>query len=481
VRYRLFTVTFIGLALSTLLGALAMAAVLSLNLTRGFNDYLAARDREFVERAADILIAAARTHLAERQPNQPPPDLASLLRDPRLDLPPFRADQGKPPEMFPGQQAHLPPPELVITRLIVMDARGRRLAGPFLPPARLMPANIIRRDLVVDGEMLGTLLVLPRGPVPSGVDTNFLHSQHRRAALLVLLLGLFSLLPATLIARRGSGLVRNIRSATGAISRGDYDIRVAPSRIREIGSISDNINDMARSLSRLEATRRRMLAEISHELRTPLAAMRGEIDALVDGVRPLRPQAMVSLQEDVMQLGQLVDDLHLLALADLAALPCRFDTVEVLALCRAAMGRIAPQAERAGIDMVLNTPKLDELAARWDAARMRQLFGNLLGNSLAYTSAPGRVEMTLALRDQKIMILVDDSPPGVPVDQRAHLFEPLFRGDPARSRATGGSGLGLSISTAIVQAHGGTIDAAESPLGGLRIAITLPLDPEHRA
>ncbi|MBX3684628.1 MAG: hypothetical protein KF909_00725 [Rhodocyclaceae bacterium] len=114
------------------------------------------------------------------------------------------------------------------------------------------------------------------------------------------------------------------------------------------------------------------------------------------------------------------------------------------------------------------------LPVRWDRARIEQLLGNLLENSLRYTDAPGRIAVTLERQGQRIFIDIADSAPGVPAADLRRLFEPLNRAELARSRHQGGSGLGLAIRKAIVRSHGGRIEAACSSLGGLRLRIELP-------
>jgi two-component system sensor histidine kinase BaeS len=117
--------------------------------------------------------------------------------------------------------------------------------------------------------------------------------------------------------------------------------------------------------------------------------------------------------------------------------------------------------------------------AHWDPQRIDQLLSNLLENSLRYTDAPGRVAVHLAAGGPgNVTLRIEDSAPGVPEADHAHLFEPLYRADASRSRRLGGSGLGLAICRAIVRSHGGQIEAGSSPLGGLRVVVTLPLHAE---
>jgi two-component system sensor histidine kinase BaeS len=214
---------------------------------------------------------------------------------------------------------------------------------------------------------------------------------------------------------------------------------------------------------------------MSHELRTPLTVLRGEIDALIDGVIALTPQAMLSLREEVLQLNALVDDLHLLAMSDLKALPCYFEEVDAVRLLEGIVQRFALRATQLGLTLTLDQKPEMPATVRWDAKRIEQLVGNLLDNSLRYTDAPGQVRVRLRSGDEnKVVIEVQDTAPGVSENDLLRIFVPLYRADAARGRSTGGSGLGLAICEQIAKAHRGVIRAEASALGGVLFQLQLP-------
>jgi two-component system, OmpR family, sensor histidine kinase BaeS len=224
----------------------------------------------------------------------------------------------------------------------------------------------------------------------------------------------------------------------------------------------------------MEGARRRWIADISHELRTPLASLRGEAEALLDGVRPLNRAAVISLHEDMLRLNALVDDLHLLAMADLQSLPCRLADTDAVDLVRDTVRRFESRALAAGLTLICDAMP-PHLIVLWDPARIEQLLSNLLENSLRYTDAPGRVEVALKAVGDEVQLSVADSAPGATAADLARLFEPLYRADEARGRHNGGSGLGLAICKAIAQAHGGRMAAQPATLGGLLITAVLPI------
>ena len=212
-------------------------------------------------------------------------------------------------------------------------------------------------------------------------------------------------------------------------------------------------------------------------MRTPLAAMTAEVDALADGVRPYSSDAISSLKEEASSLGRLVNDLHFLAVADLSAPSCTFTTLDPVTLCRDVVERFKGRADDAGLTLELDVQIQNPMTVTWDEGRIEQVLSNILTNSLRYTDAPGKVLVSMQETPIAIVLTFDDTPPGVGHDDLKQLFEPLFRVDETRDRATGGTGLGLSVAQSIVQMHRGSIAADTSPLGGLRLTVTLPKRP----
>ena len=309
---------------------------------------------------------------------------------------------------------------------------------------------------------------------------RFLRTQYTGIAAVAITLLLLSLAAAVWLARQWVRPLAAVQSATTRIARGELGVRVLIERNDEVGDVMRNVNMMAESLQRIEGARRQWLANLSHELRTPLARLRGEVEALVDGIRPRSAAAMISLREEVLRLGLLVDDLHLLAVADLNGLPCHFADADTAEVMQTAMARHVQSASEAGLMLRWAETTAAPIPVRWDTTRIEQLLGNVLQNSIRYTDAPGEIQLAWQVAHDRVHISIEDSTPGVAEADQQRIFEPLYRADPLRSRAKGGSGLGLAICKAIVEAHGGTISASASALGGLRVDIELPCDPSER-
>lgn len=483
--------------LSLLLVATALASVAAVaglvvwNLRAGFSDYLQVQDGEHLTR----LMEAAERDLSRR--SVMPTDWRPVLRD-WLDAARVSSGRGGPAEPLPEAEPpppreagadRRPPPE------VRRDPPGRRDPANFGPRVVVLSADgqtplAGRREMVnrpgqvravkVSGQTVVLLRLADRAGPVEGVDASFLRRQYVGLALVGGGVLLVALLLAWRVAVRWARPLAQAQEAARRIAAGEFEVRLPTPRdgagASEIAGLHGDINAMAASLSRLESSRQRWIAELSHELRTPLAVLRGEVEALVDGIRPLDKAAVVSLQDEVKRLSRLVEDFHLLATSELRALPCDFDEVAPAALLQAAVERVLPRAQALGLAVESAVPAVLP-AARWDAGRISQLLANLLENSLRYTHAPGRVKLSARAVGPTVEVRLEDTPPGVPAADLERLFDPLYRVDPSRSRAFGGSGLGLAIARAIAQAHGGQLRAEPAALGGLAVVLTLPVRP----
>lgn len=220
--------------------------------------------------------------------------------------------------------------------------------------------------------------------------------------------------------------------------------------------------------------RRDLMADISHELRTPLAVLRGELEAIQDGVRRFTPESIPSLQAEVATLTKLVDDLHQLSMSDEGRWPTR-KPHWISSPCwkwRRALFRERFASRQLSIQVSLP----EQAMIFGDRDRLMQLFNNLLENSLRYTDSGGSLHITARRSGRMLVIDFADSAPGVSDEQLARLCERFYRAEGSRNRASGGSGLGLAICLNIVAAHGGTLRADHSPFGGVSIKVELPLE-----
>ena len=193
------------------------------------------------------------------------------------------------------------------------------------------------------------------------------------------------------------------------------------------------------------------------------------------GFRPLDGNAVQSLSAEVKRLRLLIDDLHQLAQSDSGALTFERTSVDVVALLNETIDRFHDRMSASQLSLHYNVKATPPVLG--DTDRLRQLLDNLMENSLRYTDPGGTVRLATAVVDDHVRIVVEDSAPGVPDEALSKLFDRLYRVDQSRNRETGASGLGLAICDSIVKAHGGTIGAAHSTLGGLTVNVDLPIGP----
>ncbi|MEZ4483317.1 MAG: ATP-binding protein [Syntrophotaleaceae bacterium] len=272
-------------------------------------------------------------------------------------------------------------------------------------------------------------------------------------------------------------LVRRITSlaaATHLLTAGKYDTRVPAGTSDELDQLAHDFNSLAQALERNQQLRRQWVADIAHELRTPLAVLRGEIEALQDGVRPRSAASLAMLHDEIMHLNRLVEDLYQLSLADINALSYCKESTDLGETLRQAIEPFRGEFTERGIELNCAIPA-STIFILGDKARLHQLFSNLLENSLRYTDSGGELKVRATKTPAQVTIDFEDTAPGVPGDKVRHLFDRLFRVEGSRSRRTGGAGLGLALCKTIVEAHDGTITARPSPLGGLWVEIVLPL------
>jgi len=356
-------------------------------------------------------------------------------------------------------------------RLMLLDAAGKILFG-----RSDMLKDTLRFPLRLDGERIGALALMPGPFVPETGELQFRKRQSTALAVIALGMILLSAAFAFPLSERLSRPVLSFRDTARRLAAGDFGARVPTTGGDELGRLGRDINTLAETLERNEQARRRWVADISHELRTPLAVLRAEIEALQDGVRPLDRAAVDSLHGDVLRMGRLVDDLYEVSMTDLGALSyhkSEIDPVEVLEEdLDAFRGRFAA----AGLNFRLENRLSGPTRLKADEHRLSQLFRNLLRNSIQYTDKDGELTVTLAREGGDLIVDFRDTAPGVPRESLPHLFERLYRVEVSRSRDKGGAGLGLAICRNIVEAHGGSIEAAPSPQGGLWIRMRFPVE-----
>ncbi|NJM05552.1 HAMP domain-containing protein [Candidatus Gracilibacteria bacterium] len=336
----------------------------------------------------------------------------------------------------------------------------------------------------VGGQQVGTLMV----SFQSGMFDESWREGERRIfqGVLSAMLGLAAILfgLATLFAGRISTPLRRITAAAQRLSAGDMQVRVPRHMVREIDELSGTFNRMADALVSADQQRRQLTADVAHELRTPLSIIKGRLEGIQDGIYTADDEQIDGLLDEVALLERLIEDLRLLALAEAGQLPLFPEPVDAARLLADTRRSFAQQAEERGVQLVLTvSAPLPDLTA--DPQRLAQVLGNLVSNALRYTSAGGAVTLRATAVTQvvpgreeapAVEFAVSDTGKGIATADLPHIFDRFWRADRARTRSSGGAGLGLAITRRIVEAHHGQI-WAESEIGkGTTISFVIPAE-----
>jgi two-component system, OmpR family, sensor histidine kinase BaeS len=331
------------------------------------------------------------------------------------------------------------------------------------------------RDVTItaDGEVVGTAAVaLPQaGLLPS--DVAFRSAINRALLLAGGLAGAIAIGVGLVLARRATAPARELTDAARAFAAGDRGRRVQLDRSDEFGQMAAAFDRMAETVEEEDRLRRTFAADVAHELRTPLMILRGEIEALEDGIVAASPQALASLREETIRLGRLVDDLETLARADAAGFTLEHRPVVLADVVAEAVAGYAPALETRAVTIDVRADTDARLLG--DHSRLVQVVTNLLGNAAAHTPDGGRIEVTVTSQPDAVVLEVADTGTGIPPDELPHVFERFFRG---RGALPGGSGIGLTVVHDLVDAHGGEVTANNDAAGGARFTVRLPLVAE---
>jgi two-component system sensor histidine kinase BaeS len=293
-----------------------------------------------------------------------------------------------------------------------------------------------------------------------------------------------ALILSAFISRRVVLPVQQMMAASQRVAAGHYDERVTvpgnldPREADELTQLALSFNRMASQLERTEAMRRDLIGNVAHELRTPLASIEGYMEALIDGVLPAETATFQQVRHEAERLERLVHDLQELSRVEASAFELSPRPTPVLRLVETVTARLGRQFAEKGVSLEIDVPS-GLPPVRADEDRIGQVLLNLVGNALQYTPAGGHVTVRARqpqqARDQ-VRLSVEDTGIGIPMEHLAHIFERFYRVDKSRSRAGGGSGIGLTITKRLVEAHGGQIEvASDGPGRGSTFRFTLPV------
>ncbi len=346
-------------------------------------------------------------------------------------------------------------------------------------------------QMMMGGDGQGAMMG-PNGPGPNGMMGGRGPTLLQQAALdrvnqAVLIGGLIALAAALVVGffifRAITHPIDQLTRAAQQLAQGDLSARVIvgdeTTRLGsdEISELGAAFNLMAGNLQQSEQVRRDMTADIAHELRTPLAVMRGNLEAMLDGVYPFDAEHLTPVLNQVNLLTRLVEDLRTLALAEAGQLPLAKRSTDLVALLQSVLTSFEAQAAAQQVtlhaEIAPNLPVIE-----FDPDRMQQTIGILISNALRYTPPQGSITVAARTDWAGVTIEVADTGSGIALEDLPHVFDRFYRADKSRARESGGSGLGLAIAKSLVEAHGGSITAHSEMGRGTRFNVMLPVNDQ---
>lgn len=281
-----------------------------------------------------------------------------------------------------------------------------------------------------------------------------------------------------MIAGKITSPISGVITATRKISEGDYNVRVdAGPKVQEIYELSDAVNTMAGTLKEQEYLRKQMTADIAHELRTPVTNISSYMEMMIEDIMEPTRDRLKSCYDELLRLSGLITDLERLETAESNEIILEKEDINLYALSESILQGFNTRLNDKNITSKLEG---DEVHVFADKGRIGQVLSNLLSNAVKYTDVNGSINVLVKKDVDKAVLVVEDTGIGIAKEDQMRVFERFYRTDKSRTRKTGGAGIGLTITKAIVQAHGGTIHCESEPGEGSRFIVKLPVIDDNK-
>ena len=323
-----------------------------------------------------------------------------------------------------------------------------------------------------EGRIAGLLYLLPAPHAAVSPNRDFAAAANRWLAGAAVVAGLGALFLIAALSRRLLGPIESLTDAARKMEEGQRAVRVPVASRDELGELARSFNSMADAIARQEELRRNLVSDVAHELRTPLTNIRGQLEALQDGLSAPDRRTIDSLHEDARLLERLVDDLQDLALAEAGQLALHPAPLSMREAALRSAAALQPRAKAEGIEISVEVAADCVVVA--DRDRVGQVLSNLIGNAITHTPEGGSIAISAQRRNGVVRTSVADTGTGIPAEHLQHVFDRFYRTDPSRARSSGGTGLGLAIVRQLIRAQNGEVAATSEPGQGTVISFTLP-------
>ena len=473
--------------------------MIAINFSSSFNDFVTEAEDQHIKDAKQQLIALYQQNnnwqpiindvqiwrdIVDPRPGPKPPPQQRDNERPREDRPRNeRPRDERPKDERPERAAPKPrvenPADFLKTgrRLSIYDKDKNVIVGK-----KYLNENPRIESIMLNDNLIGWLGLVPSNAVKDSPASEFLAKQTQTYYLITAAIILLAFIMALVLSRHLIAPIKLIITGTNTLIKGNYKSRIKKVTQDELGLLSDNFNDLAHTLEQNQNSRFQWMSDTSHELRTPLTVLKSQLCAIQDGIFVADDKKIQLFIDEIDNLSHIVDDLYQLSSSDAGGLTYQKVALNPAQLFNQVIESFKPKFEQHALSV--NHTSLNRLLASThcnlagDKDRLRQLFSNLLENSYRYTRESGQINILASINKQQLELEIQDSAPGVTTEEQPKLFDRFYRVEQSRSRNHGGSGLGLALCKKIVEAHRGAIIAIDSPLGGLSIRITLPLNKE---
>ncbi|MCX7553163.1 ATP-binding protein [Marinicella sp. S1101] len=359
------------------------------------------------------------------------------------------------------------------SKFVLLDAEKQLVVG--VKVNNNLP--YLETPLFFDKQVVGYLITQKNKQNRQAAAATFANNIGQHIWLLGALVLILVVVASVPISKYFSKPILQLITATKEAAAGDYSARAAIRRNDELGQLGKNFNLLTSTLQSNADVQKKMMADIAHELRTPVAVLQAQIEAIQDGIHQADDKNLNLLHQQVTSLGRLIQDLHQLSVADLGSMQYQMQATAIKPIIQSVVAALSLPAADKHISIKTNMEAIDSSAhVMGDGARLQQLFTNLLTNAITYTNPGGEIELCFSVGkgSDEYVITIADSEPGLLPHEMAQMFDRLYRNEASRNKQTGGSGLGLAIVKNIVDAHGGSIVASESEMGGVCMTVRLP-------
>jgi histidine kinase len=346
------------------------------------------------------------------------------------------------------------------------------------------PAAFERHLAGMAAMMSGTTMMENTQTMEVELLTNYTASVNEALTLAAIAALIAAVIASFLISRQVVNPLQRMMKLSHRIADGEYKERLTISRgvrsnqLDELDQLALSFNQMADKLEKTETMRRQLIGDVTHELRTPLAAIKGYMEGLMDGVLPADPEIYQQVNAEIVRLQRLVNDLQELSRVEAGELQLKPVSVSPASLIETIRGNLGRQFEEKGIQLEISVEsELPHVLV--DKDRMLQVLTNLVGNALQYTPEGGRVSIQAVRERSEIIISISDTGIGISPNHLPLIFNRFYRTDKSRTRASGGSGIGLTIAQALVKAHHGRIwveSGGEGKGSTFSFALPIPMD-----